>query len=348
MMVQTANTIDQRKLTELLSILKLNNITLSSHNGRVRYEAPESAITPDFIDGLRTFKFTLLKMLEANVLNLDVVVPLNQASNVKAYVICIHTGHGGVMDYRFFAKHMSSEYGIYGIQAFGFLKEQQGELSVEKLAKVYVDIIMSRFTDAPIVLYGISAGGLISLEMARLLAEMNQPPRLIVLGDTLDMAIEELEHKSYLQRMQWINFIEAYLPVEILAISSNGSKLWALNSEGHEFWQLNERRRFEYLIDKSHQLNHKRKIVELNVDDMSAHFKSHGALTKAYFYYRPKPYNGLSLFVKATETDWNKSNNIREKFTGNFRVKEIEGAHIDIIHNPGCEKVAQFIMSYFK
>jgi len=345
-MGKVVNKVDQRGLTELLNTLRRNNIKLQTKGTNIQYEAPRSAVDSVLIDGLRRFKPTLLKMLNKNTLDLDIVVPLKHSDKTSAYVICVHTGHGGVMDYRHFAEHMGEKYGIFGIQALDLLKKQPAELSVEKLAQIYVDIILSRFNDAPIILYGISAGGLISLEMACLLRDMNQPPQLVVFGDTLDMVFEDLEYKSYMGRMQWINFIEAYLPVEILAIRSNGTHLWDLKSEGHEFWVLNTHGRFEYLIEKSHEFNHKRALVELTVQDMSTHFDIHKSLTTAYFYYQPKPYDGPSLFVKASETSWAKSSNIREQLVGNVRIEEIEGIHVDIIHDPGCRKVADFVQEY--
>src|SRR5262249_20291119 len=88
---------------------------------------------------------------------------------------------GEVMGYRHLAKALGSSVRFIGVQAR--LEDPETNSSVERIARYYVDELMTFQPTGPFVLSGWSAGAVIALEMAQQLAARGRQAPLLVALD---------------------------------------------------------------------------------------------------------------------------------------------------------------------
>ncbi|MET1077653.1 MAG: amino acid adenylation domain-containing protein [Pseudomonas sp.] len=98
-------------------------------------------------------------------------------------VVCIHPAGGTAFCYLSLAKVLPEDIGVYGVQSPGLNPGEATEPSVEAMAEAYLRLI-EPLLDGPLILTGLSFGGLVAYEMARRLALAGQPQVSLVLLDT--------------------------------------------------------------------------------------------------------------------------------------------------------------------
>ncbi|WP_442806172.1 non-ribosomal peptide synthetase [Streptomyces sp. NBC_01317] len=98
-------------------------------------------------------------------------------------VVCVHPAGGTAFCYLSLAKALPDSYGVYGIQSPGVNPGETFLPTVEAMAEAYLALV-EPLLDGPLVLSGLSYGGLVAHEMARRLAASGKTDVSVVLIDT--------------------------------------------------------------------------------------------------------------------------------------------------------------------
>ncbi|MFD7662719.1 amino acid adenylation domain-containing protein [Streptomyces sp. NPDC059788] len=98
-------------------------------------------------------------------------------------VVCVHPAGGTAFCYLSLAKALPDSCGVYGIQSPGVNPGETFLPTVEAMAQAYLELV-EPLLDGPLVLTGLSYGGLVAHEMGRLLAESGRTDVSVVLLDT--------------------------------------------------------------------------------------------------------------------------------------------------------------------
>ncbi|KPZ05811.1 Non-ribosomal peptide synthetase [Pseudomonas tremae] len=98
-------------------------------------------------------------------------------------VVCIHPAGGTAFCYLSLAKELPEHIGVYGVQSPGLNPGESTEPTVEAMAEAYLQRIAALITQ-PLILTGLSFGGLVAYEMARRLTAAGHRQVTVVLLDT--------------------------------------------------------------------------------------------------------------------------------------------------------------------
>jgi len=98
-------------------------------------------------------------------------------------VVCIHPAGGTAFCYLSLAKVLPDSVGVYGVQSPGLNPGEATEPTVEAMAEAYLRLI-EPLSAQPLVLTGLSFGGLVAYEMARRLTAAGKRQVTVVLLDT--------------------------------------------------------------------------------------------------------------------------------------------------------------------
>jgi amino acid adenylation domain-containing protein len=98
-------------------------------------------------------------------------------------VVCVHPAGGTAFCYLSLAKTLDENIGVYGLQSMGLNANEEACTSVEDMAAHYLPLI-EPLMDQPMVITGLSFGGLVAHEMGRLLNARGKKDVSVVLLDT--------------------------------------------------------------------------------------------------------------------------------------------------------------------
>ncbi|QUJ76789.1 amino acid adenylation domain-containing protein [Sulfitobacter albidus] len=98
-------------------------------------------------------------------------------------VVCVHPAGGTAFCYLSLARALASEIGVYGLQSPGLNPGEALSPTVETMAAHYLTEIAD-LLDAPLVITGLSFGGLVAHEMGRVLCDGGKRDVSVVLLDT--------------------------------------------------------------------------------------------------------------------------------------------------------------------
>ncbi|MDQ1722639.1 MAG: hypothetical protein QOI26_2373 [Pseudonocardiales bacterium] len=107
----------------------------------------------------------------------------SESSEARRRVVCVHPAGGTAFCYLSLAKVLPAACGIYGIQSPGVNPGEAFLPTVEAMAEAYLRLI-EPLLDGPLVLTGLSYGGLVAYEMGRRLAVAGNTRVSVVLLDT--------------------------------------------------------------------------------------------------------------------------------------------------------------------
>ncbi|NLR76425.1 non-ribosomal peptide synthetase [Leeia aquatica] len=105
-------------------------------------------------------------------------------------LVCIHPAGGTAFCYLSLAKALPESYGVYGIQSPGVEVGGAFLPTVEAMADTYLEML-GGLTDQPLILTGLSYGGLIAYQMACQLAQTGKRDVTVLLLDTQGLAQAE-------------------------------------------------------------------------------------------------------------------------------------------------------------
>lgn len=107
-----------------------------------------------------------------------------QPNGEKRPLFCVHPADGTVMCYFDLARELGDEQPLYGIQAQGMEAGQRPQGDISEMAAQYVNEMRSFQPIGPYQMAGWSFGGLVALEMARLLIDDGEKVLFVGLFDT--------------------------------------------------------------------------------------------------------------------------------------------------------------------
>ncbi|WP_027835366.1 non-ribosomal peptide synthetase [Maritalea myrionectae] len=106
-----------------------------------------------------------------------------QPGDGSTNVVCVHPAGGTAFCYLSLAKTLDENIGVYGLQSMGLNANEVACTSVEDMAAHYLPLI-EPLMDRPMVITGLSFGGLVAHEMGRLLSARGKQDISVVLLDT--------------------------------------------------------------------------------------------------------------------------------------------------------------------
>jgi thioesterase domain-containing protein len=111
-----------------------------------------------------------------------------QPGGTRPPLFLIHPLSGELQMYRQLVAALGPDQPVYGFQALGFAAEEEPLETVEAMAALYVDALLSFQPQGPYLLAGSSLGGLIAFEMARRLRSLQREVAFLGLLDAPDPA----------------------------------------------------------------------------------------------------------------------------------------------------------------
>ncbi|MBN1654178.1 MAG: amino acid adenylation domain-containing protein [Deltaproteobacteria bacterium] len=207
------------------------------------------------------------------------LIELKPGDGTLGALVLVHAISGCVYNYLPLVEQLNTRAPIYGIQNHAVDHEAEHEASMEKMAESYIDAICARGIDTPIALVGHSMGGAIAYEMACQLVERERPPGVLALLDTT--SVEQMP-----------------------ASLSDSDRLALILGEKLGIPQEHFRR-----LEISRQLDHAARVLfDLATFPRAAALRECGALLAtaraneaAFRRYRPRPYSGDLIYIKARE-----------------------------------------------
>ncbi|MEH0971441.1 amino acid adenylation domain-containing protein [Micromonospora sp. CPCC 205546] len=118
-------------------------------------------------------------------------------------VICVHPAGGTAFCYLSLAKALPESLGVYGIQSPGVNPGEDFLPTVEAMAEAYLRQV-AHLLDGPVVLTGLSYGGLVAYEMGRRLALAGHRGLSVVLLDTL--GTDDPAHRGAIEPVDMAEF----------------------------------------------------------------------------------------------------------------------------------------------
>lgn len=272
------------------------------------------------------------------------LVPLHTSGSKPPFFL-MHSHGGNILEYQHLARLLKDDRPIYALQCRGLDGSPVQETDVEEMAAQYLAEIRTVQPKGPYFLGGYCFGGYLSLEIAHRLREANEEVGLVVLINSgtylfprypagsgrlhrywhalryrLALELDELSGKPFEKKM--------------LRLTSRAKRLADLVRAGAERWsdRLPGRARSE---GGGHSLiYHLEKLADAN--------------DRAWSRYRPKPYAGKTLFLRARVQpfgiDPDPMLGWSGLLTGELIVKEVPGFRQNLLDEPNVLRLAEFIM----
>ncbi len=123
------------------------------------------------------------------------LVALNNKPNQNT-VYCVHPVGGNVFCYRDFAQLWQGK--VFGVQSIGLDSEETPLTTIKEMANVYTQAILDKQLAGPILILGWSMGGLIALEMARIISKKGREVKVAILDTWVPTATGNFKSTSNL------------------------------------------------------------------------------------------------------------------------------------------------------
>jgi acyl transferase domain-containing protein/thioesterase domain-containing protein len=101
---------------------------------------------------------------------------------------CVHGAGGNLLNFRDFAQLLSPDQPVYGLEARGVDGQLPPVETIEEMAGLYLEAIRQAQPHGPYIVGGYSGGGVIALEIARMIEQAGESVENVVLLDTFHPA----------------------------------------------------------------------------------------------------------------------------------------------------------------
>jgi thioesterase domain-containing protein/acyl carrier protein len=248
-------------------------------------------------------------------------------------VFIAHGLGGSAMEFFQMVKHIDSPHPIYGMQARGTDGSDEPLDRIEDMAQFHLDAIRSVQPKGPYFLVGYSLGGLVALEMARLLSETRESVVLLALLETYPAR----RYVPLEQRVRLAARVAARHALNMLELPLPDAASYFLRpSERLSHFSRNERGRL---------YRHPPTGVWSTVAMQRVRDSGYLALQR----YRPSFYDGKIAFVAARESSEfpNDPVAVWGKLVGKLTVETTPGDHYGII-TTHFENLAAVLSRYLR
>jgi amino acid adenylation domain-containing protein len=243
------------------------------------------------------------------------IVELQRGDENRPALFCVHGIGGNILIFHSLVRALGTDQTVYGIQARGVDGRHVAETTIEQMASVYVRELKELQPRGPYYLCGYSSGGLVALEMARIL--LTQGETIAFLGG-LDSTHPQI-------------FVgESPVAVSLYSLRNHG--IWS-------FIQTWRRVVFRgYLRSRV-----KNKLVKLclRTGRRLPQFLRSQYLALSFYealkLYHPEPYAGDLVLFSAAVKSFHVDENLgwRKHVLGKIQVIDVPGSHHDLLRKEG-------------
>jgi thioesterase domain-containing protein len=207
----------------------------------------------------------------------------------QAPVFLLHGLGGNLLEFFSFVKHLDTPHPVHGLQARGTDGLQEPCVTIQQMASYHVDSVRVVQPTGPYLLVGYSLGGLVALEIARL---------LIVAGEDVPLLV----------------MIDSYPP---LCFAPIAQQLGVYS------------RRLKLRLSHKSDSAYSKYRESLGIDFTPAMIRVREASTEALREYQPRHYSGTIRFIKAAIPSRFPDDPVRvwRKFVNQLRVESVPGDH---------------------
>jgi thioesterase domain-containing protein/acyl carrier protein len=245
------------------------------------------------------------------------LVPI-QSEGDRPPLYCVHPGGGNVLCYVELARALGPSQPLFGLQAPGVDEGRSPLISVEAMARCYLDAIESAMPVGPIRLCGWSFGGVVAFEMARRLAEEGRPVERLVLldaGFVYSFAI-----------------LRALIPSEQPLVQFLGAERDAIFPEFRRYAERSQ------IIPSGASNVQIRRIFEVFM-----------ANVEALYIYRPEAYRGGPITLMMAEEPFadRRRDPVGEwrRLCGELEIVSVPGNHLTMLRSPHVATLAERLKS---
>lgn len=269
----------------------------------------------------------------------------------KAPLFMVHGGAGNTLIFKDLARNLGEEWPVYAFQWSGW-DGRPGETTIESMASVYVDELLSVAGNQTFYLGGHCIGGLIALEMGRLLkakgVDFKEP---ILITDTPNIRSRKYRPRdNNLQRFEKMRtrLFEKKITdcdIDSLSISSAGGGLKGI-IKGSRLYAHARNLKTEKRIMTLHEQAGKGKPVPVDARPFYSGQMMHMALRA----YKARKYDGRILYFRSGchgermhLSGWwdDVFLGFEELCSGNFTGHIIGGGHDEILSRPELEELVK-------
>jgi acyl transferase domain-containing protein/thioesterase domain-containing protein len=274
------------------------------------------------------------------------LVPLSSGGNRTPFFL-MHSHGGNILEYHALANLLKTDRPIYALQCRGLDGSPVGEPSVEEMAAHYLDEIRAVQPKGPYVLGGFCFGGYLALEAAHRLRARGEDVALLVLinSGTHLFGTYPPGTPRVLQRWYELRY-RAALEWDELAGQSWQRKYQRLAMRARRVADL-ARTKAETVADRlppASGLSLRKHSLTYHLEQLAM------ANDRAWARYRPRPYDGKVLFLRARRQPvgmkpdpllgWD------GLLTGELTVREVPGFRQNMLDEPNVPEVAQVILEH--
>ena len=251
----------------------------------------------------------------------------------------VHGIGGHVMDLRALMRAIDWPGPVYGVQARGISGEAEPLRSVSEMARFYVTAICDRQPHGPYLLGGYSQGGLVALEMARILLAEGEAVLPVIMLDTL------IDSKFWSTSV-WLQMIRSRLHALFKdAVAAGPRKVFqlgrrrfmALAEHFLQRYDTDVRRRYAMLYrDREGVTPYLWAVKEAGIEAVASyvpHFLDHDI----YFF---KAEDGLN--------NWCDPATLWSPYVRGITVKEVPGNHLTMLVPPACDALAAAVTEFLR
>jgi hypothetical protein len=314
-------------LYDLLDKLIRSRAQLWVEGRELRVRAADSAACAALSEEVAPFSTELCAMLKGQIDEDGRMMPLVPDSGTST-IYAVHASQGTLTEYRYVARALSPRVSFYGFQQLPGAPDR----SVRDAAEKYCHALLKHRDERPFAIYGASAGGILALEMTRILGEEDRVPSLLILGDTLDPSRMQLTAGEGLGWYGWVSFVDAHC-----------GRLW-LSLIGREspFWRLDERGKLDHLAD---QLGGRFRAPWSSREQLGQMHATFLAYCKSFETYTPIPPSCPSAYIRAADTPTDLAAQLTSALrTGGCAMVELACGHMELVRPSGAQKLAEAIL----
>jgi len=251
---------------------------------------------------------------------------------------------GAVIELRDLARLTEIKQAIYGLGAAGGDGTKQTYNRIEDLARFHVENLIAMQPQGPYYLAGYSFGGLVALEMARVLSQTGKTVALLALIDTFPY----IKYWPLSQRMAGlVDFVKQFLKIPWLKVVGyyfSTVKSLPLHS-GISFvfiraWRLInfpfDQVRFGFWLNRYKTTGTTQALVNVEEIELPADLQNiRSALLKAFKSYKPKYYPHEITFIRADATSFFNESRYWGKLCAKLSNHVVPGDHQSMVRgNP--------------
>jgi phthiocerol/phenolphthiocerol synthesis type-I polyketide synthase E len=274
------------------------------------------------------------------------LVPLNTKGSKPPFFL-LHSHGGNILEYHPLANLLKDDRPVYAIQCRGLDGSPVEEEDVEQMAAYYLNEIKAVQPKGPYFLGGYCFGGYLSVEIAHLLRAENEEVKLLVLINSATHLFNTYEPGTPRTSKIWCALRDrAALEWDELAGQPLRNKCQRLMMRLHRMRDLAQNK-IEVLLDKmpvSSPMDVRKHSLVYHLEKIAA------ANDRAWLRYRPKPYDGEVLFLRARKQPlglipdpmlgW------ADLLTGEIHVHEVPGFRQNMLDEPNVPEVAKIILEH--